>query len=113
MGKERVSIFALSDSISLINVAYSVGDTKFGFLHDSYREGDHWQVHGIYDTYNTSIPHLACELVAETMVDDRLLNGEILCATAYMAIRLRDKSYSAHRIAPVCCIPSLASFQLH
>ena len=56
---------------------------------------------GIFDTFDTSIPHLGTILIDGAESDDRLRWVEVCWAATLMAGRLADEQYRAHRITPV------------
>ena len=67
--------------------------------------------HHLFDIDDTSIPHLDCILVQDTVPDDgQLMRSELMCATAIMVGRLYAKEYMAHKIVPVRSITMLATF---
>lgn len=96
---------ALKQPLRRLSYVYnvnSIGKSVFETLYCAEGNDEHWQVHGIHDMYERSIPHLACTLVQNgPLVDDQLLRSELVCATLLMMGRLRDKRYAAHQYAPI------------
>jgi hypothetical protein len=56
---------------------------------------------GVFDTFDTSIPHLGTIVIEGGDSDDRLRWTEVCWAASLMAGRLRERLYQAHPIVPV------------
>jgi hypothetical protein len=56
---------------------------------------------GVFDTLDSSTPHLGTIIIDTADPDDRLLWAEVCWAASLMAGRLREQQYQAHEIVPV------------